>query len=264
MIETAKEAARRFAAQMEFKGYQRVALHTYDDVEGEPIYYRIRLKHPETREKWIRPMTLNGHGYELAEPEFDGGKPIYGLGRIASTPNAVVWIVEGEQKADAINKLGLVATTSGSANSATAADWYPLRGRNCIIWPDNDEPGKGYAGEVASILVGIGCTVSCLDVAALELPEKGDVVDWLAAHPGAAGDDLMALPRLAPYGAPDRAPAADSDAWPEALAEQAFYGLAGDIVREIEPETEADPAALLLQVLNAFGALVGRGRTLRH
>jgi len=32
--------------------------------------------------------------------------------------------------------------------------------------------------------------------------------------------------------------------WPQPLAEQAFYGLPGDIVRTIEPHTEADPAAL--------------------
>ncbi len=35
-----------------------------------------------------------------------------------------------------------------------------------------------------------------------------------------------------------------SATWPEPLADEAFYGLAGDIVRTIEPHTEADPAAL--------------------
>ena len=39
----------------------------------------------------------------------------------------------------------------------------------------------------------------------------------------------------------------------------AFYGLAGDIVRAIEKDTESDPVAILAQVLVAFGALVGRG-----
>jgi hypothetical protein len=46
--------------------------------------------------------------------------------------------------------------------------------------------------------------------------------------------------------------------WPEALGEEAFYGLAGDIVRTIAPETEADPAGLLLQFLTGFGNLTGR------
>jgi hypothetical protein len=46
--------------------------------------------------------------------------------------------------------------------------------------------------------------------------------------------------------------------WPEPLAEEAFYGLAGDIVRTIAPETEGDPAALLIQLLVGFGNLIGR------
>jgi hypothetical protein len=39
----------------------------------------------------------------------------------------------------------------------------------------------------------------------------------------------------------------------------AFHGIAGELVRMIAPDTESDPAALLLQVLVAFGVLVGRG-----
>jgi len=48
------------------------------------------------------------------------------------------------------------------------------------------------------------------------------------------------------------------DNWPHPLAEDAFYGLAGDIVRTIEPHTEADPAALMIQLLTTFGNVVGR------
>jgi hypothetical protein len=48
-------------------------------------------------------------------------------------------------------------------------------------------------------------------------------------------------------------------AWPEPLSPQAFHGLAGDIVHTIEPHTESDPAALLLQFLVAFGSVIGRG-----
>jgi hypothetical protein len=47
--------------------------------------------------------------------------------------------------------------------------------------------------------------------------------------------------------------------WPEQLSPEAFHGLAGELVRQIEPQTEADEAAVLLQILVSFGALVGRG-----
>jgi hypothetical protein len=46
--------------------------------------------------------------------------------------------------------------------------------------------------------------------------------------------------------------------WPRALSEAAFQGLAGTIVREIAPQTEADTSGLLLQLLTGFGNMVGR------
>ncbi len=45
--------------------------------------------------------------------------------------------------------------------------------------------------------------------------------------------------------------------WPGPLATEALRGLAGEIVRVIEPHSEADPAALLIQFLTAFGNAVG-------
>ena len=53
-------------------------------------------------------------------------------------------------------------------------------------------------------------------------------------------------------------PVAQRREWPEPMAEEAFYGRAGDIVRAIEPHTEADPVALLVNTLACFGNAVGR------
>ena len=44
---------------------------------------------------------------------------------------------------------------------------------------------------------------------------------------------------------------------PHALTEPALYGIAGRLVNSLAPHTEADPAAVLLQFLAAFGNLVG-------
>ena len=46
--------------------------------------------------------------------------------------------------------------------------------------------------------------------------------------------------------------------WPEPLAQEAFYGLAGDYVKAIEPHTEADPAALLFSYFVMYGDVIGR------
>jgi hypothetical protein len=42
------------------------------------------------------------------------------------------------------------------------------------------------------------------------------------------------------------------------LSQEALYGIAGEIVRKIEPESEAHPAALLVQLLVGMGSIIGR------
>lgn len=51
---------------------------------------------------------------------------------------------------------------------------------------------------------------------------------------------------------------AQPENWPEPMSMDALYGLAGDFVRLVLPETEADPQALLLAFLVGFGCMVGR------
>ncbi|WP_374319744.1 AAA family ATPase [Pseudoxanthomonas kaohsiungensis] len=192
--ESPKEAARRLAAGALQRGYRAEALHEYRDAEGNPVLWRIRCKHPDTGDKWIRPMHWTGTGYAIGEPDGQGaGRALYRLPELLADPAATVWIVEGEACADALAKAGKVATTSGSASSASGADWTPLQGRSVRLWPDHDEPGRKYADAVEPALRALGCTVERVDVAALGLIAGGDVVDWL----GAGGGDLDALPLVA-------------------------------------------------------------------
>lgn len=181
--ETPKEAARRLAAGPLRDGFKPEPLHRYATADGTLLYWKIRLKHPDGR-KWIRPMHDAGNGYELGEPPAPPeGKLLYRLPELAAAdPAACVWIVEGEKCADALAKLGMLATTSGGKGSADVADWTPLRARYCIIWPDHDKAGMEYAQAVAERLRALGCTVGARDrthVAAL----GGRVAAWPGAHP---------------------------------------------------------------------------------
>src|SRR6516225_6479353 len=57
--------------------------------------------------------------------------------------------------------------------------------------------------------------------------------------------------------APPTQMSAADDLWP-AIDDAAYYGLAGEVVRAIDPHTEADPIAILIQLLAYFGNIVGR------
>jgi len=189
------KAAHRLAQTPLAQGFQPEALHVYTDKAGEPLFWRIRLKHPETGEKWIRPMHLGPNGFELREPDFPRGKPLYRLHELATKPSDPVWLVEGEKCVDALTNLGVLATTTGGASSDDTADLEPLRGRTVTIWPDNDGPGIGFAERLALRLKELGCVVEVVDPTLLGLPKGGDAVDWLRANPEAKAADLARLPR---------------------------------------------------------------------
>ncbi len=63
------------------------------------------------------------------------------------------------------------------------------------------------------------------------------------------GNDLSSHPSLS----------SRSRSWPGGLGRAAFHGLPGTTVEWMEPHTEADPAAVLVQLLTAFGNSAGRG-----
>jgi len=56
---------------------------------------------------------------------------------------------------------------------------------------------------------------------------------------------------------PARFPRLADPSWPKPLPDEAFQGLAGRLVRLIEPASESDPAALLIQFLTLFGNSIG-------
>jgi len=173
------------------KGYEWDSLHRYSHLDGSLNYYRARFININTSKKEIRPLRWNGSSFEMKEPDFANKKPLYNLHSLKNA-DTVYW-VEGEKCADALNELGLCATTSGGATSHDKADFEPLRGKNISIWPDNDKAGIDHANAVAASLISIGCTVDRLDLSAIGLPDKGDVIDWLAIHPQATKDDINGL-----------------------------------------------------------------------
>jgi hypothetical protein len=188
-----KEQARVLASQFIKQGYMPQGLHHYTSAEGEWLYSRMRLNHPE-KTKIIRPFYQENGSYILGEPKFQGKKPLYQL-PLLKDAETVFW-AEGEKKVDALIGLGLVATTSGGATSHDGADFEPLRGKRVVIWADYDESGRAHAGAVKTILEGLNCDVLSIDVQRLNLPAKGDVVDWLQMSPFASKDDVLALPLM--------------------------------------------------------------------
>jgi len=196
----ARQAARNLTQQKIKQGYKPTGFYEYPDGNGNFIFWKFRLDHPE-HGKWIRPLSYIGGEWVLKEPEFDKGKPVYRQLGVLLDSDADVWIVEGEKCADSLSELGLVAVTSGSSSSAGAADWSHLTDRNVIIWRDNDDAGLKYAEAVTTKLIELGCTVKWVDIAQIKCGDAGDggdAVDWRILYPDATKADVEALPLVEP------------------------------------------------------------------
>lgn len=174
-----------------------IMVHEYRAADGSLIYARVR----RSAAPKVLPMYRDNSGeWVKGEPPGlkNGLKPIYRLNDIFRRGEDPVWLVEGEKCADALARLGLIATTSGSASSAKNADWTPLKGRTVRIWPDNDAVGMKYAKDVAFRLKPLGCKVEVVDIAPLQLSEKQDCFDWIQRREKTTSSDIDALKRLAP------------------------------------------------------------------
>ncbi|MBN2675983.1 MAG: AAA family ATPase [Alphaproteobacteria bacterium] len=71
----------------------------------------------------------------------------------------------------------IVTTSSFGSNSYKKTDWTPLKDRNLVIWPDNDEHGKKYAKNVTQILNDMGAKNTKIVDIPEDFPEKWDLAD---------------------------------------------------------------------------------------
>ncbi len=76
---------------------------------------------------------------------FPTPRPLYGLDDLAAKPDAPVLVVEGEKcrtaGADALPAYAVVSWPGGS-KGLRHVDFTPLAGRDVVLWPDADGPGR--------------------------------------------------------------------------------------------------------------------------
>ena len=121
--------------------------------------------------------------------------PLYNLPELLARPDDPVFLVEGEKCADALRKVGLLATTcNGSSGGWKEHHPKHLNGRKIIALPDQDEKGDKFTNKVIASL-----DLETTQVKIVRLPglaDKGDVVDFFEAGNGRA--ELLELSRRAP------------------------------------------------------------------
>ena len=118
----------------------------------------------------IRSNAPNGKHIHREPSGVKPPHPIYAVREVLERQNDPVLVVESEKAADAAAErfTGYVVTTScGGSKQAKQSDWTPLTDRKVVIWPDADEAGATYAGDVDALAWKAGAA----DVRIVDLPD---------------------------------------------------------------------------------------------
>jgi ATP-dependent exoDNAse (exonuclease V) alpha subunit len=139
------------------RGRQEIARFAYKDAEENILGYVVRL---EDRQGTKITPTLTYCRNDQGDQQwrwqgFGEDLPLYGLDQLAQKPEARVLVVEGEKTAEAAKGLFpeyAVITWSGGCGSVHKSDWSVLKGRDVILWPDNDKAGHNAVAKIKDIL----------------------------------------------------------------------------------------------------------------
>lgn len=234
----------------------------YTDADGTVLFEVRRWSHPE--------KTFRQFG-----PDGKPGRPkgaalvVYRLPevRAAIAAGRDIVVTEGEKSVDRAWREGIPATCSpGGAGKWSQSHSQCLAGaKEVLIVRDHDGPGNAHADQVAASLEAEGIPHSIWDVRS-DAPHA-DLWDHLNADgdigtlvPASAGRGWIDTQRAATVARTDeKALSAPAPSVRPELAPGALYGVLGDIVRSVEPHTEADPAAILLSLLCMAGIAIGSG-----
>ncbi len=152
-----------------------LATYQYTDEAGNPAFeivrfepkdFRVRYKDENGNLCWRKPPKI--FPYRLHE-------------LLLSTPNEIVFLVEGEKDVETLRKFRLLATTNpfGQGPGKFQKAWAPyFQGRHCMLIPDRDEVGRKHMEGIAEILRPVAASL-----ATLELPladGQKDVTDWFS------------------------------------------------------------------------------------
>lgn len=218
--------------------YTIESVYDYLDESGTLLFQTVRAKlanpHecPDAKPKTFWQRRPDGHG------GFTNGlkgvrRVLYRLPELlAAHADATIFICEGEKDVDRLRSLGFVATT----NPMGAGKWRDeysdiFIGREVVVLPDNDKPGRDHAQAIANSLHGKASSIQIVELP--NLPDGGDASDWLNA--GGSEDALCQMIESAPKWTPDDPNVTGQSATPQtskgkktdvvelALAKAAFF-----------------------------------------
>jgi hypothetical protein len=192
-----------------------VEAYDYTELDGTLLYQNVRYwtDHESidgTWDKTFRTRMPDGKGdWKWSLASLNKRRVLYKWPELIKYPDATVFVCEGEKDADRITPLQCCAVTVCGDTHWAQDCVQALAGRDIFILQDNDTKGKKRARDAAKALHGTAKTIRV--VLLPDLPEAGDVCDWLDA--GNSVDELYRICLATDLWKPDETADAASDEW---------------------------------------------------
>jgi hypothetical protein len=184
--------------------------------DGFPVRIKLKYQDKSTGKtawaSWYRVHDRSTLGWQAGKPEGYRDPPYLTFGSNPFDPEAqsdVLYWPEGEKDVDNITKLGGLAFTFGGAGDGLPENADIVRylsGWDVVILADNDDGGRDHAQRKAAVAHAVAKSVKITEFP--ELPEHGDISDWLGQ--GRTAEELHARADAAPLWSPP-SPSATSD-----------------------------------------------------
>ena len=154
------------------------ALYSYHDARGHLLYQVVRKPGKKFVQRRPHPTQPGAWIWDMKGVT----RVLYRLPEVlqAVTMHQPIYLVEGEKDVETLRSHHLIATCNvGGAGKWDESYNASLQNAQVIVLPDNDEPGANHAALIAARLRGIVRSLHILPLP--DLPEKGDITDWLQA-----------------------------------------------------------------------------------
>ena len=159
----------------------------YTNEEGQVLTWLVKFKGTElnnfSKNYFTFQYFTNGK-WLLSNLDFDL-MPMYRLHMVKNSYADTYVICEGEKAAAAAAKMAkgtnyIAVSGHRGYPYIGKTDWAPLKGKNIIIWRDNDMTGKAAEMELLPILKGLDCNIRIIpDEALKDKKSKWDAADAL-------------------------------------------------------------------------------------
>lgn len=173
----------------------------YASEKSERVACVARFDHTSTADgskpkKTFVPISKRDNGWVIGDP--DGEWPLYRLPHLCEAET--IYVTEGEKAADAGALALSIATTTSAHGSQSPhkTDWSPVAGKEVIILPDNDDAGRKYATKVIEELSHVKPSPSVFVLKLPDLPEGGDIVEFIEKHGGDLAEARRQFDALVP------------------------------------------------------------------